>query len=78
MRRAVLLLLSLTLSATAADEWLRLTTPHFELFTTAGERRGRETILHFEEVRSFFLTAMPAHKAPEFPVPTSPESPPMV
>ncbi len=68
MRRAVLLLFAVSLSLPAADEWLRLTTPHFELFTTSGERRGRETILHFEQVRSFFLTALPAQKAPAFPV----------
>ena len=62
MRCAVLLLFAVSLSLPAADQWLRLTTPHFELFTTSGEKRGRETILHFEQVRSFFLTALPAQK----------------
>ena len=68
MRRAVLWLFAFSFSLPAADEWLRLTTPHFELFTTAGEKRGRETILHFEQVRSFFLTVTPTQKMPEFPV----------
>jgi tetratricopeptide (TPR) repeat protein len=52
----------------AADEWLKLKTPHFELFTTAGEKKGREAILYFEQVRSFFLQASPSKHAPEFPV----------
>src|SRR5215471_6346644 len=55
-------------AAPVGGEWLRLTTPHFELYTTAGERRGRETILHFEQVRSFFMSATPVHAGPEFPV----------
>src|SRR5215472_3952923 len=69
--RAAILLLALAASLPAAPEageWLRLTTPHFELYTTAGERRGRETILHFEQVRSFFMNASPVHSGPEFPV----------
>jgi tetratricopeptide (TPR) repeat protein len=51
-----------------AQQWTRLTTPHFELYTTAGEKKGRETILFFEQVRSFFLQASPAKRASEFPV----------
>jgi hypothetical protein len=69
--RAAVLLLAFTASlpaAPATGEWLRLTTPHFELYTTAGEKRGRETILHFEQVRSFFMSAAPVHTGPEFPV----------
>jgi len=52
----------------AADEWVKLKTPHFELMTTAGEKKGREAILYFEQVRSFFLQASPSKRAPEFPV----------
>lgn len=52
----------------AADEWIRLTTPHFELFTTAGEKKGREAILYFEQVRNFFLQASPSRQVPNFPV----------
>src|SRR5271154_997761 len=50
------------------DHWLRLTTPHFELYTTAGEKRGREALLFFEQVRSFFLETSGSKKAPGFPV----------
>lgn len=52
----------------AAEQWIKVSTPHFELFTTAGEKKGREAILYFEQVRSFFLQASPAKTAPEFPV----------
>jgi hypothetical protein len=38
----------------APEQWIKVATPHFELFTTAGEKKGREAILYFEEVRSFF------------------------
>ncbi len=51
-----------------ADQWVRLTTPHFELLTTAGEKKGREAILYFEQVRSFFLETSPLKRVPDFPV----------
>lgn len=51
----------------AAEQWVRLTTPHFELFTTAGEKKGREAILYFEEVRNFFLQVSPSKNASQFP-----------
>lgn len=38
----------------APEKWIKLETPHFELFTTASEKKGREAILYFEQVRSFF------------------------
>jgi Flp pilus assembly protein TadD len=53
---------------TAADQWVKLATPHFELYTTAGEKKGREAILYFEQVRSFFLEASASKRANEFPV----------
>ena len=40
--------------APAADQWLKLKSSHFELYTTAGEKKGREAILYFEQVRDFF------------------------
>ena len=52
----------------APEHWIKLETPHFELYTTAGEKKGREAILYFEQVRSFFLQASPSKRAPEFPV----------
>ena len=60
VQRAVLAVLFLVLSCRslpAAQQWTKLTSDHFELYTTAGEGRGRDAILHFEQVRSFFLKA---------------------
>ena len=67
-RNAVALVFLTTLPLAAADQWIKLTTPHFELYTTAGEKKGREAILYFEQVRNFFLLASPSKKVPEFPV----------
>jgi Tfp pilus assembly protein PilF len=65
---AIILLGLLHRPLAAADQWIKLTTPHFELYTTAGEKKGREAILYFEQVRSFFLQASPSKKVPDFPV----------
>jgi hypothetical protein len=54
----------------AADQWIRLTTPHFELLTSAGEKKGREAILYFEQARSFFLEVSPSKNVSGFPVRT--------
>jgi tetratricopeptide (TPR) repeat protein len=48
---------ALPLCAAPLDPWLRISSPNFELFTTAGERSGRDLIRHFEQVRSFFTQA---------------------
>jgi len=48
-------LLSTVAFAAPADPWLRIQSANFELFTTAGERTGRDLVRHFEQVRSFFL-----------------------
>jgi hypothetical protein len=37
--------------APAAEPWLKLTSSHFELYTTVGEKLGREALLYFEQVR---------------------------
>ena len=47
----------LAASAAPADPWLRVRSANFELFTTAGEKNGRDLVRHFEQVRSFFLQA---------------------
>jgi len=54
--------------ALAAERWTRIATPDFELYTTAGEKHGRDTIRHFEEVREFFLKASPVRGPADFPV----------
>lgn len=54
---AFLLLLPLE-PASAAQQWLKITTPNFEMYTSAGEGSAKRAILHFERVRSFFTQQM--------------------
>lgn len=60
------LILALTVSfialtrepAVAEDPvWIRASTPHFEIYTSAGEKQARKMLLHFERVRMFFEQA---------------------
>jgi tetratricopeptide (TPR) repeat protein len=67
MRRAFAIIF-LAMPALAADHWIRITTPDFELYTTAGEKHGRETLRHFEQVREFFLKASPVRSTGDFPL----------
>jgi hypothetical protein len=56
MRRAATVVLAsvlVTPLAAAAEQWLKLTSSHFELYTSAGEKKGREALLYFEQVRDF-------------------------
>ena len=62
-------LLPLARPVAAAEQWLKLKSANFELYTCTGERAGRETILHFEQVRSFFLKLLGGKEvAPGIPV----------
>ena len=60
IRRAIyiglLLIVFSPVSLPGAGPWLKLTSPHFELYTTAGEKDGRTALLRFEQVRSFFIS----------------------
>lgn len=56
-------LLVLALSAVPnvfADEahWIEVKSPHFSVVTDAGEKRGRETAMRFEQMRAVFGTLM--------------------
>jgi tetratricopeptide (TPR) repeat protein len=62
------LALSQSVAAPAGDPWLRLRSADFELFTTAGERVGREVLRQFERVHSFFGQAFPNGPADAKPV----------
>jgi tetratricopeptide (TPR) repeat protein len=68
MRGLLATLLFAALPALAAERWTRIATPDFELLTTSGEKQGRETLRHFEQVREFFLKASPVRGTAEFPV----------
>ena len=54
-------------TAVAAPNWVRIESPHFEMFTNAGERSGRRTVLYFEKVRTFFHRTANLGKASAFP-----------
>ena len=68
IRRTVLLLLALAGSSQAADQWLRISSPHFELYTDDGARAGRDLIQYFEQIRGFFQKVSPVHLQDDFPV----------
>ena len=68
MRRAFFLLIAAALPSLAAEQWLRLTTANFELYTSSGEKKGRAAIQHFEQVREFFLKASPVRNLSDVPV----------
>jgi len=52
----------------AADHWVRLTTPDFELYTSAGEKQGKDAVRHFEQVREFFQQASPVRGGSDVPL----------
>jgi tetratricopeptide (TPR) repeat protein len=56
-KASVLALGVFSASAAAAPRWLKVTSPHFEMYTTASESKARAAVLHFEQVRGFFLKA---------------------
>src|SRR5208283_1865227 len=41
----------------AEEKWIKLSTPHFEMLTPNGEKRAREALLQFEQIRTFFRQA---------------------
>ncbi len=67
---AALLLACSALSAnlTAAEHWLRLRTPHFEMYTTNSEKQGTAALQVFEQVRYFFLENSHSKSAPDVSV----------
>lgn len=61
---AVLLILALLPSLFGEERWIRIQSPNFEIYSSAGERSTRETLKYFEEIRSFFLQAFKARETP--------------
>jgi tetratricopeptide (TPR) repeat protein len=55
MRFALLYTVVLLCPSFAATEWSKITSPNFEMYTTAGEKDARRTLEYFEEVRDFFM-----------------------
>ena len=51
----LLVALGLTVSAFGGEpEWVEVRSPHFSVVTDAGEKRGREAALRFEQMRAVF------------------------
>ena len=51
----LLTVVSSALTAFAADaQWVEVRSPHFSVITDAGDKRGRQAALHFEQMRTAF------------------------
>ena len=55
-------------SAFAEDEWIKITSANFELYTAANEKRGRKVVEHFEAIRQFFLDVTKSNQTSTLPV----------
>ena len=66
--RSLALLVLLPISLCATESWLRVSTPHFEMYSSTSEGKAREAVLYIEQVRAFFQQASSAKKGPEMPV----------
>lgn len=57
------------LNLIAADlHWIRIQSPNFEIYSTAGETSTRETVKEFEQVRAFFTANLPSRDNTPLPV----------
>ncbi len=61
-------LLTPALHLQAAEHWIRVSTSHFEMYTSNSEKQAVNALQTFEEVRSFFLQASHSKAAQEQPV----------
>jgi tetratricopeptide (TPR) repeat protein len=57
------------LSFAADPEWVEVRSPHFSVITDAGEQRGREVALHFEQMRAVFAALMNHGAKVNLPIP---------
>ncbi len=58
----------LAAAVTCRAEWVRLVSPHFELYTSAAQAAGADAIRYFEWVRVFFVRASPLRNTTNKPV----------
>ena len=69
--RSLLVFAALFVSVVPALEsadWIRVTSSHFELYTTFPEEQARSTLETFEQARDFFLSVKSLSVPPEMPV----------
>lgn len=63
-----LLLLGMLSPLGAEEKWIRLRTANFEIYTPLSEKKARETVLYFEQLREFFEGYWGTKVAPGTPV----------
>jgi tetratricopeptide (TPR) repeat protein len=71
MRLALFALAGAVFAATsfaAEPRWIRLESPNFEIYSTASEGSTRDTLKQFEQVRAFFISALPTKDEKPLPV----------
>jgi tetratricopeptide (TPR) repeat protein len=66
--KPLLFMVAMTQCCFGEEHWTEVKTPHFELFTTAGEKRGRDAVMAFEQVRGLFVALNVARPEVEVPV----------
>lgn len=65
LKTAILLSAVCVTNSSAAERWIRVTTTHFEMYTTNTEKQARAALQVFEHVRYFFLQASQSKSAPD-------------
>jgi tetratricopeptide (TPR) repeat protein len=71
MRKALsvlFLLVSVLPDLSGAEHWIRLSTPHFEMYTTNNVKQATAALKVFEQVRYFFLQNSHSKTVPDTPV----------
>jgi Flp pilus assembly protein TadD len=66
MRLLVLILLLAQFAS--AQKWIKVRSPNFEVRTDAGDRRGREVAMRFEQMRKVFQVLLPRPMKPTQPL----------
>ncbi|MBV9762238.1 MAG: hypothetical protein JO340_16880 [Acidobacteriaceae bacterium] len=67
LRAACLLVLAQGLLP-GAEHWIKLASPHFRMYTTAGQGKAVDALRTFEEARDFFASTGPSKALPDLPV----------
>ena len=68
MRFVFTILVALAPPLYAASNWLKVTSPNFEMYTTAGSKDGRRTVEYFEQVRDFFMRVRSQQATTQLPI----------
>lgn len=66
--RPACLLLLVAAACPAAEHWVKLSSPHFLMYTTNGPNKAVDALRIFEEARDFFAANTPARPMPGDPV----------